>query len=277
MGSKWIGFEPTTKCAERPKNAMLFSQKTFIGIDPAASPRPVVFAAINRDLNLLSLRSEPLEEIHAYLGGQECAMIAICGPSSPNQGLMKREAVRQALNPPPNPGRWMGFRVVEYQLAQHNIRMPRTHANADNCPGWMRTSFELYRQAEGLGYQSYPADEETSLQMMEVYPHATFSTLLGVLPFPKHSLEGRLQRQLALFHAGLNIPDPMRVFEEITRHRLMTGVLPLEGLYTSAQLDALSAAYTAWMAAARPEKITQLGDPEEGQILLPAAELQSKY
>jgi len=255
---------------------MLFSYKTFIGIDPAASPRPVVFAAINRDLNLLSLRTEPLEEINAFLGGQECAMIAICGPSRPNQGLMKRESIRQALNPPPHPGRWMGFRVVEYQLSQHNIRMPRTNAKIENCPGWMQTSFEMFQQAEGLGYEAYPAPE-SSLQMMEVYPHATFSALLGCLPFKKNSLEGRLQRQLALFHAGLNIPDPMRVFEEITRHHLMTGVLPLKGLYTSSQLDALSAAYSAWMAAARPEKVVQLGNPEEGQIVLPVAELQTKY
>jgi hypothetical protein len=97
------------------------------------------------------------------------------------------------------------------------------------------------------------------------------------LPFPKNSFEGRLQRQLTLYRNGLNIADPMRIFEEITRHRLMTGVLPLEGLFTTPQLDALGAAYTAWVAAIQPDQVTLLGSSEEGQIVLPVAELQSKY
>lgn len=255
---------------------MLFNHTTFIGIDPAARPRPMVYAAINRDLDLICLRTEPLEEINAFLGGQERALLAICGPRRPNQGFMDREMIRQTLYPAPRPGSWTGFRVVEYQLSQHNIRMTRTNAKIENCPGWMQTGFELYQQCAQLGYRDYPSPE-SSLQMLEVYPHGTYAALLGCRPFHKNSLEGRLQRQLALYHAGLNIPDPMRVFEEITRHRLMTGVLPLEGLYTAPQLDALSAAYTAWAAATQPDKVTLLGNPEEGQIVLPVAELKAKY
>ncbi len=255
---------------------MLFSHTTFIGVDPTAKPRSIVYAAINRSLDLLSLRTGSLEEINAFIGGQERALIAICGPVRPNQGLMKREDIRQSLHPTPRPGRWTGFRVVEYQLSQHNIRMPRTNANKQNCPGWMQTSFEIYQQCAQFGYKDYPSPE-SSLQILEVYPYATYAALLGCLPFPKNSFEGRLQRQLTLYRNGLNIADPMRIFEEITRHRLMTGVLPLEGLFTTPQLDALGAAYTAWVAAIQPDQVTLLGSSEEGQILLPVAELQSKY
>ncbi len=255
---------------------MLFSRTNFIGVDPTVKPRSMVYAAINRDLDLICLCNGSLEEIYAFLGGQEGALIAICGPVRPNQGLMQSEAVRQSLRPIPRPGRWTGFRVVEYQLSQHNIRMPRTNAEVKNCPGWMKTSFELYQQCSKFGYKDYPSPD-SSLQVMEAYPYATYAAILGCLPFPKNSFEGRMQRQLALYRSGLNIPDPMRIFEEITRHRLMTGVLPLEGLYSTPELDALGAAYTAWTAAIHPDQATLLGSPEEGQIVIPVAELKSKY
>jgi hypothetical protein len=82
--------------------------------------------------------------------------------------------------------------------------------------------------------------------------------------FPRQSLEGRLQRALILYDEGLQIPDPMDFFEEITRHKLLQGVLPSENIYSSRQLDALAMAYVAWTA----------GNPEEntaarGQLLLP--------
>ena len=136
--------------------------------------------------------------------------------------------------------------------------------------------FALYQRLERLGYQDYP-QEEAPCQMLEVYPHATFASLLGVIPFTKNSLEGRLQRQLILHNQGIEIPDPMRIFEEITRYRILQGVLPLEGLYSPGELDALAAAFTAWAAATSPDTVTTFGHPEEGQIILPVAEVQSKY
>jgi hypothetical protein len=69
----------------------------------------------------------------------------------------------------------------------------------------------------------------------------------------------------------------MRLFEEITRHRLLQGILPLQDLYTPGELDALVAAYTAWMAALHPDQITMFGQPEEGQLVLPVAELKRHY
>ena len=75
----------------------------------------------------------------------------------------------------------------------------------------------------------------------------------------------------------MNVPDPMRFFEEITRHKLLKGILPNEDLYTPGELDALVSAYTAWLIANHPEQVTLLGDPVEGQIVLPAAELKPRY
>jgi predicted RNase H-like nuclease len=58
---------------------------------------------------------------------------------------------------------------------------------------------------------------------------------------------------------------------------LLQGRLPLDQLYSTAQLDALVAAYSARLAASNPEGITILGDPQEGQLVLPVAELKRTY
>jgi predicted RNase H-like nuclease len=110
-----------------------------------------------------------------------------------------------------------------------------------------------------------------------VYPYAAYAALLEVLPFPKYALEGRLQRQLVLYEHKVRLPDPMLVFEEITRFRLLKGILSLDQLYHAGELDALAAAYTAWMAANHAEQVSLLGDAQEGQIVLPVAKLKPRY
>ena len=97
------------------------------------------------------------------------------------------------------------------------------------------------------------------------------------IPFLKKTLEGRLQRQLLLHSLSIDVPDPMRLFEEITRYKVLQGQLPLEGLYSVEELEALIAAYIAWKAALEPDEITRLGDPKEGEIVLPSKDIKSKY
>lgn len=255
---------------------MLFEHAVFIGIDPTAGGRPLTFAALDRHLRPLRLAAGSETEALAFVRGQEKAIAAVCGPPRPNQGLMQNQEIRDALNPPPRPGRWHRYRLVEYLLNQHGIRIPRTPTQTENCPRWMHTSFDLYHHLEESGFLAGP-QPNAARQWIEVYPHASYTVLLGHLPYAKNSLEGRLQRQLLLHQLGVEIPDPMRVFEEITRHRILQGVLSLEALYSTAELDALIAAYTAWTVAQRPEQVTVLGDPREGQIVLPVAELKPRY
>jgi predicted RNase H-like nuclease len=69
----------------------------------------------------------------------------------------------------------------------------------------------------------------------------------------------------------------MGFFEEITRFKLMRGILPTDILYSPEQLDVLATAYTAWLAIHRPEEVTVLGDRSEGQMILPVSGLKSKY
>jgi predicted RNase H-like nuclease len=48
-------------------------------------------------------------------------------------------------------------------------------------------------------------------------------------------------------------------------------------LYLPEQLDALVAAYTAWLAVEKREKTTSIGDILEGPIVLPVVELKDRY
>lgn len=255
---------------------MLFSPATYIGIDPTAGRKPFTYAALDEARGRVAMAQGDLETALAFAAGQSRAVVAVSAPTAPHQGLLENEAVRRSLSPPPKPGRWTGFRLAEYLLRRRNIKVPKTPGHAQECPNWMQMGFTLYNRLRQVGYHPYPI-EGAAFQYLEVYPHACFAVLIGHAPLPKHSLEGRLQRQLCLFEQGLDVPDPMRFFEEITRHRLMIGVLPFEDLFTPQELDALVSAYTAWQAIQHPDQVTLLGDPGEGQVVLPVGELKARY
>ena len=255
---------------------MFYSNTTYLGIDPTAGDRPFTYVALDQECNLLAIGQGDMEEVLAFVAGQRSAIVAVCAPRTPNRGFMDRAEVRDRLSPPPRPGRWRNFRVVEYQLRQHNIFIPQTSAEASDCPRWMQQGFNLYQRLKILNYLPYP-QKDAAHQFLEVYPHASFSVMLEHLPLRKHTLEGRIQRQLILYKYDLNIPDAMNLFEEITRHRLLRGILPLENLYQVEELDAMVAAYTAWLSGMQPEQLTFLGDSLEGQIALPSSELKNKY
>ncbi len=255
---------------------MLFNETSFIGIDPNAGKWPMAYAALDQELRLLAFDHGDIDTITAFVAGQQSAFVAIASPRRPNQGLMRQDEIRESLKPVPRPGRWQGYRVAEYRLRQHNIQIMRTCSEKAKCPQWMKIGFKLYRRFKSMGCYDFPAPGK-SPQILETYPHAVFTVLLGLSPYPKTSLEGRLQRQLILHNQGLDIPDPMRIFEEITRYRILKGMLELDGLFSTPMLDALASAYTAWMAAVSPEKTTIVGHPDEGQIILPVLKLNPKY
>jgi hypothetical protein len=90
---------------------------------------------------------------------------------------------------------------------------------------------------------------------------------LGQDPLPRRSLEGRLQRALTLYEQGLRVEDPMEIFEEITRYKLIKGIFRLENIYSAKELDALAAAYLAWTSINHPERIVA-----KGEFVLPTPE-----
>ena len=104
-------------------------------------------------------------------------------------------------------------------------------------------------------------------QWMETEAQDCFRALSGHKLLPHGALEGRLQRCAILYEQGLQITDPVDMFEEITRYKLIQGILPLDKLPSARELDALVAAYLAWMSANRPAQIVP-----RGEFVLPAIE-----
>lgn len=255
---------------------MLSTDTVFLGIDPTAGPRPFTFVALDRYARLLHWAEGELEDVIGFVGSQECAYAAINAPSGPNMGVIRKGEIRGSLAALHQPGRGLEMRLAEHQLRERGISVGATPAHLNSAPTWMRLGFALYAKLSDIGYQPFPA-EGASHQWLETHPHAAFCALLGQSPLPRHSLEGRIQRQLILREQGLGISDPMDFFDEITRHGILKGNLPLHLIYGPGALDAFAAAFTAYMAATSPDSVLKLGAPDEGQIYLPIGELKDRY
>jgi hypothetical protein len=247
---------------------MLFTDSVFVGIDSTSGHKSFTYAALDRELNLVAMTDGEMEDVLAFLAGQKSATVAINAPSGVNLGLVKEKLKQEMLTPHIIRGAEM--RVAEYELRQRGIAVSGTPARAESCPAWIQLGFDLYRKLEKMGFKRFP-EADASHQLLETHPHACFYMLAGQMPLSKPTFEGRLQRQLFLYERGIHIKDPMAFFEEVTRFKLIKGVWPIELLYLPEQLDALVAAYTAWMSVNEPSHVTLVGDPQEGQVILPAA------
>ena len=262
---------------------MLFTDTTFIGIDIPGARRPLTYAALDADLNLIALADGNEDDVLAFVNGQDRAFVSVNNPRSTNQGYMASESFRSALNPRPKPGRWNKWRVAEYLLRQTRIKVQRTPHEVENAPIWMQKGFGIYNSLAKAGFEAYsqgfvPTEAHNKGDgrfSVECYPHAAYTALLERIPFNKNSLEGRIQRQLVLFVNDVEVPNPMQIFEEITRYRLLQGELLLDDLYEPTQLDALVGAFTAYMAS--KGEVSLLGHPLEGQIVVPVQPMLQKY
>ena len=253
---------------------MLLSDSTFIGLDLTFAPRSFTYAALDRDLNLITLADGNMQEVTPFLSGQSSAIVAVNAPAGVNRGLVGEGLKRKMLTP--YQLRRIDLRLAEHELRGHGINVPRTASSAGDCPAWMQAGFELVHSLEKAGFKKYP-EPDSALQLLETNSQACYCVLAGQIPQPQSALEGRLQRQLILYERGLRIKDPMEFFEEITRYKMTKGIWPLELLYSPAQLDAIVAAYTAWMSVNKTEHILMVGDIKEGRIVLPEKELKAKY
>jgi len=253
---------------------MLFSKTTFIGIDLSGGRHPFTYAVLDEDCQLVALSAGEVEEVLAFLGNQEGTLVAINAPHCPNLGLVRKKMEEQSLTP--GHLRGVDMRLAEHELRERGVSVSPTSSRPETCAAWMQAGFDFHGKLDGMGFKLYPT-ENASHQWLETHPHAAYCTLLGKLPLPKPTLEGRLQRQLILYEQGMGIKDPMEFFEEITRHKLLRGVLPMEFIYASQELDTLMAAYVAYCTVSHPQDMILIGDKQEGQIALPVGELKERY
>ncbi len=221
----------------------------FIGIEPGFGRKACVLIVLDDTQHIQAQGRGDLADALAFAAGVGNALVAVNGPAQPCRG--------------PGTGR-----AVEKELLAQGAWIYQTHPSLEDCPPALRRGLEIHQRLAALGYHPYPAADEQR-QVLETPAEAGYWALLGQRPFEHQTLEGRLQRQLVLSDAGLPVPDAMDFFEEITRHWLLRGQLPLDHIYLPEELNALLCAHLAWRAAHKPEGLRLLGDPDEGQIVLP--------
>lgn len=252
------------------------SQETvYFGIDPTGGSRPITYAVLDRNLHVRELADTDLNDLFAAIDAYPAAVCGIDAPSDRNQRLLMNPTYRAGVGLEPERDNYTGYRVCEYELRRRGIYIYNTPVEEERIADWMLEGWRLYDRLRAAGFVNYPASGQRRL--FETYPYAIFTVLAGTRPYSKMGLEGRLQRQLILYEEGVDVPDPMRVTEEITRHHLRTAQINLENLKGHDQLDALAAAFTAWAVDHTPQRVVAVGDPAEGQIVLPVATLADSY
>lgn len=229
----------------------------YAGIDPGGREKTFTLVILDEHLQPQLIQEAEGEEIVTMVREWETGSMAINAPATVACGTQRF----------PEPGRRSNVRVAEYELRQRGFPVGSTPAQRKLCPAWMQAGFALYEALKNAGWKIYP-QENSKLRLLETISFVDFWSLLGNEPLPRQSLEGRLQRQLVLYDCGLQIRDPMLFFEEITRHRLRQGRLPWEWVYTPSELDALMAAYVAYLAEQQPKQTWQVGEETEGIIVL---------
>jgi len=247
----------------------------YIGINPTSSRRDCFYAILDKELNLVDMQGADMDMLLSCLAGQHSAVVAVNAPSGVNRGVLRAKLAAMDSSGD-HQFRGVDIRLAEYELRQVGIKISGTPSQEDLCPGWMQSGFRLYGELSSLGYRPFPSEQATLL-WIETHPYACFCALLEASPFPQPTLEGRLQRQLVLHEKGVHINDPMEFFEEITRFKLLNGILPLDTIFTFEQLDVLVAAFTAWTVDIHMNAYSLIGDPTEGRIAVPVMELGDKY
>jgi hypothetical protein len=246
---------------------MLFDQDIFVGVDPAAGNPAFIWVALDVHKEVVACRNGSQDDLIQFIQGIPRVSVAINSPRTSSLHLMDDTTYRQGISPIPRSGRFLDYRVCEYLLRVRNIRVLPVPLDIRKAPVWMKHAFVLYDRLEKIPI----------IRTIEVQAHASFCSLLGKIPFLKNTLEGKIQRQLVLVDQKVHLPEPMDFFEEITRRRLLQGVLPTGILKSARELDSLVSAFTAWQQIYQPEQTIALGDPQEGQIILPINKLKDKY
>lgn len=250
-------------------------ETVYIGIDPTGGSRPITYAVLDRNLQVRELADADLDTLLSAIQAYPSAVCGIDAPSDRNHRLLMNPKYRASIGLDPDRDNYVGYRVCEYELRRRGIYIYNTPVEEEKISDWMVEGWQLYDRLQAADFVRYPATG--ARRLFETYPYAIFTVLAGARPYPKMGLEGLLQRQLILYEEGVDLPDPMRVTEEITRHHLRASQINLDNLHSHDELDALASAFTAWAVDHAPQSVVTVGDPTEGQIMLPVSTLADSY
>lgn len=249
---------------------MELSLTRFFGIDLSGARGKITCAVLDDSHRILFNGEMPANELEGKLAESSVVIAAITSPISLNEGIMADLKNGQQLSLLPSRNRNANLRKCEAELIERGFATTRTPSTLEDCSPALQRALRFSSELAAMGFQRWPAPG-AERQLMEVHPESAYAELLGAKLNPPRTIEGRIQRQLLLQEERINVRDPMIFFEEVTRHRLLTGNLPEGILLTPQALNALVAAYTAWCAYSQPTEVTRLGDAEEGRIILPVS------
>lgn len=232
----------------------------FIGVD--VHQNKLTVACINEELNDFMISDMTSDELINFIKDQSPKVIAVDAPYRLNSGLMNDENYR--LNLRPQLKNHYHKKVSEYELSKRGMNPFSTPGSMDEVTGWkdwMNTGFNLYKTLKSLDYQEVNEQNVGSSGFIEVFPHACFTVLLDYVPSKKSTSLGLQQRIEVLEANGLK--GVSKCMEGLGRHK------------TADQLDALVAAYTAYLCDKK--EVSFLGDISEGQIVLPVKMVKDVY
>ncbi len=226
-----------------------------VGLDVAA-PRACTAVAV-RDGRAVTeadwMETSNAADMIAWIVSVAPAAVGIDAPQSWNRRLLLPDS---------------RSRVCDHELLRRRISLYQVPARTDvesgaaELPAWMEAGFGFFRSLTraSRGFEkaregALPGAFGQPPAVLEVYPYATFATLLVGLPERKTSRRGVHRRVACLRREGLRWED----------------------YYDHDSLDALAAALTALRFV--QGRVCAVGDPREGLIWLPVppGELRDAY
>lgn len=212
------------------------------GIDVAAA-RPCTCVLLADSVVQDWLDTRDVDELVSWLVDRWPEVIAIDAPCGLSKGLL----VGATTDRGPYKGR-----VCDRELRRRGIPLYEVPDTREAAPGWMKVGFRIYDALQEAGYR-LPKKTAMVSSMIEVYPHASFVTLIGGTPAKKSAAAGQTQRLEVLERHGLRSPDRM----------------------DHDSLDALVAALTALKFL--EGQASAVGDSEEALVWLPVEQVADVY
>ena len=128
-------------------------------------------------------------------------IIGVDAPLGLNIGLMDDEHYRKKLGLLSD--KHHNKKVSEYELTKRGIFLYPSPKSMDETSGWkswMGTGFQLYTELIKIGYLAVNTKGSPAKMMVEVFPHASFTTLAGRL-LENKSTEAGINERIRLLES----------------------------------------------------------------------------
>ncbi|PHV69236.1 hypothetical protein CS063_16870 [Sporanaerobium hydrogeniformans] len=220
-------------------------------------------AILDGELRICQLTCFGAKEVVNLMEELKPKVIAVDAPYKLSQGLMNNPTYRKTLKKGLR-GHY-NKRVCEYELSKRNIQIystPQHIAMLRDLKEWMWSGFALYKQIEEASYTLITSlsIEQPQFGFIEVFSHGAYVSLLKHIPNKKETIIGQRERIEVLEKWGIKGVERWLLNKKIMR---------------PAKLDALVAAYTAYLTA--KGEVSFVGELVEGEIVLPTLVLKETY